>query len=183
MGYRILGCDPGVRNFGIAVIEYDMEPFKAKILMNRMVLHTVDDLKGSNAKLQILAYEKELKKVIKEFKIESICAERFQTRGNGGPTIEYVSVMIGRMATMVKQEVLYITAAQWKNRINAQVSLDEMYSLSPSNHQLDASLIGLYGAQQINGIQPYQKINPKQWVDQVKKTNQTPVVMKQKKRK
>lgn len=87
------------------------------------------------------------------YKVSDVIAERFQTRGNGGPLIELVSTMNGALVSNAyAHNVTYrlITASQWKNQVNKYNDLEALYlythSLGYTPHETDATLIGLYQA-------------------------------------
>ena len=80
---------------------------------------------------------------------DGIIAERFQTRGNGGPLIEQVSSMLGLIRGRYPKIPIKLTVASaWKNKLNRRFECDlkEIYpTVAVQPHQLDATLIGVYG--------------------------------------
>lgn len=183
MRYRILGLDPGVTNHAWAILEYDLQPFRYKILAHGMVINTIKDLKGSEYDKGCAAYRRELRKVMKNFGADHSIAERFQSRGLKGTTVECVSIMLGVLSSVSKENLL-ITASQWKNELNKITSLDLLYEEACCvPHQLDASLIALYGACKMNELKPFIKFNKNSWLRNLVKTNQGKDLKKEKKKK
>ena len=84
-------------------------------------------------------------------------AERFQTRGNGGPLIEMVSCMLGLLAgTYPKLPIKFTIASAWKNKVQRRFNVDlkEVYKeIAVAPHQLDAALIAIYGLEAGTGIE------------------------------
>lgn len=145
----ILGCDPGSRNYGIALV--GLEGNKPKVYANAVMMQPVNTLLTFNATLS--AYEAEIERWIAQG-VDGIVAERFQTRGNGGPLIEQVSVMIGTLR-QYKKPIKAIVASQWKNEFKRRFDRDlkELYDdVAVQPHQLDAALIGIYGLEQGLGV-------------------------------
>lgn len=148
-GFRMLALDPGTRNFGISMIEYSDS--KVKVLANALFTDPINTMVEFNS--QRHSYRQEVARWVKAFKPNAITAERFQTRGNGGPTIELVSSMLG-ILDCFGIPLRFITASTWKNAFNRRFTvhsdkaLEVMYQhiekpLTP--HQLDSVLIGVYG--------------------------------------
>lgn len=145
--YRILACDPGIRNFGIACV--GVRGDKVDVIANSMLTNPITTLTNGYLN-QRRAFSRELRRWFDLYEPSLVIAERFQTRGNGGPTIELVSAM-NMMVGLIRADrpVKYIPASQWKvafNRRWGDEELKSMYDdcLTPP-HPLDASLIGVYG--------------------------------------
>lgn len=157
---RILCLDPGTTNYGLSILRVDGK--KLTIEGSKTVKHRVRDMKNPEA--QYRAYKKELRAL---GKFDLVVAERFQARGNKGPTIECISVMLAALLELYPGKTVFLTASTWKNRVNKVFDLKYMYeqlknaqvSVRPITdrktvHELDSSLMGLY-AWFRNTKQPY----------------------------
>jgi hypothetical protein len=101
-------------------------------------------------------YRRYTERYVDYFKPAVVGLERFMTRGLKGRTIEMVTAMNtcwADSAVQVGAKPVMITAAEWKNRLNASpVKLAEMYRLGTlvkprlSKHRIDALFIGMYAA-------------------------------------
>ena len=142
----VLGLDPGSRNFGISLVGLSNEN-KPVVFANSVLMNPVNDLvnfgKGSEKFLD------EIKSWISMHTPSGIVGERFQTRGNMGPLIEQVSVMLGLIRGRYSKIPLKLTVASaWKNKIRRRfgVDLKEVYpEIAVQPHQLDATLIAIFG--------------------------------------
>lgn len=172
---KILGIDPGKVNTGWCVLEYSINrKLITKPIAHGMIKNPINTLVGIDAGKKCRVFEKEVRTIIKKYGVESVVTERFQTRGNGGPLIEYVGVMLGIISTIKGpvREQLFITASQWKNRILKIYDLKkEVYPMiSFTNHQMDASLIALYGVYQLNNLpNHYKDLVMEKWINQMEK--------------
>lgn len=140
---RILSFDPGTRNMGISCVE--LVGNVPHVLANATMEHPMHDIKAFMTQRD--AFLSEVQYWINTFNPSAIVAERFQTRGLKGPTIEVVSMMLGILG-MLKLPVLFVPAVVWKNKFQKRFCADlrDMYSyINTTPHQLDASLIGCYG--------------------------------------
>lgn len=144
--HLVLGCDPGSRNFGISLV--GIENNWLRVYANSVLMNPVNDL---------IKFDTAAKNFIAELRLwmaakpVGIAAERFQTRGNGGPLIEQVSSMLGLMKGQFKVPVKLTIASTWKNRFNKRFNVDlkELYpKLDIQPHQLDATLIGVFGLEE-----------------------------------
>jgi len=146
----ILGCDPGSKNFGIALV--GLVNGKPHCYANAVLNFPIDTLLEFNRASD--EYLAEMDQWVAKDP-DAIVAERFQTRGNGGPLIEQVSVMIGLLQQYGLPMKLTIASA-WKNAVRRQFGLDlreDVYGrISVEPHQLDAALIGVYGLEQGTGL-------------------------------
>lgn len=147
----ILAMDPGSRNFGIALV--GLEKGKPKVYANSVMMRPVNDLVAfsltrRNFLIEIAGWMKSAP--------HGIVAERFQTRGNGGPLIEQVSAMLGLLGGAYPElPIKLIIASSWKMSMQRRFDIDlkEVYpEIGVQPHQLDASLIGVYGLEQGTGI-------------------------------
>ena len=122
-------------------------------------------------------FMEEIARWVEKFEPKAIIAERFQTRGNGGPLIEMVSVMLGLLAGKYETlPVKLITASTWKNAFNRrhQCDLREMYPdvLTPP-HAFDSCLIGIYGLEY--GTQQQLEYSPSQLMRMAERTSCLPL--------
>lgn len=145
--YRILACDPGTRNFGIACV--GVKNGKPDVIANALLTNPITQF--TNGFLgQRRAFSKELRRWFDLYEPNLVIAERFQTRGNGGPTIELVSAM-NMLLGLIRADrpVKYIPASQWKVAFNRRWGDEELKSMYEDcltlAHPLDAALIGIYG--------------------------------------
>ncbi len=141
----VLGLDPGSRNFGIALV--GLRDGKPKVYANSVLVHPVNDLINfPRASDEFMA---EIARWMAIVPISGIVGERFQTRGNGGPLIEQVSAMLGLIRGRYPNIPIKLTVASaWKNKIRRRFDTDlrDIYpDVDVQPHQLDASLIGVFG--------------------------------------
>lgn len=143
----ILAMDPGSRNFGIALV--GLENGKPRVYMNSVMMRPLNDLVAfartrKNFLIEIAGWMR--------FSPNGVVAERFQTRGNGGPLIEQVSAMLGLIGGRYPDlPIKLIIASSWKQSMQRRFGIDlkEVYpNMEVQPHQLDASLIGIYGLEQ-----------------------------------
>jgi hypothetical protein len=146
----ILGLDPGSRNHGIALV--GLVKGKPVVYANSVMNHPVSTLIEFNSASK--AYLEELDEWM-AYSPDGVVAERFQTRGNGGPLIEMVSVMLG-LVHQYGAPVKLTIASAWKNAIRRKFGLDLREDVYPYStvepHQIDAALIGIYGIEQGTGV-------------------------------
>lgn len=162
----VLGCDPGTRNFGIALV--GVSKGKPLVLANSMLMSPMDNM---------MTYNESREKFLVEFDrwvevgAKAIIAERFQTRGLLGPLVETVSAMIGALGEY-RLPVKAIIASQWKTAFKRRFGTDlkELYDqVNVQPHQLDAALIGIYGLEMATSQQL--TWTPEQVFRQVEKTS------------
>lgn len=157
---RILCLDPGTTNFGLSILRVDGK--KLSIEGSKTVNNLVKDMTNPEPKYK--AFKKELRAL---GKFDLVVAERFQARGNKGPTIECISLMLGALLELYPGKTIFLTASTWKNRVNKVFDLKEYYedlkqaqapvrpiSDRKTVHELDSSLMGLYAFFR-NTKQPY----------------------------
>ncbi|CAM2172463.1 conserved hypothetical protein [Burkholderia cepacia] len=109
---RVLAIDPGTKNAGLAVVQLDAQielgsddgpPFTLdscnwSIVHAGMLQNPINDMKRLSS--QSAAFYRELSELMIRHRPAGFAAERFQTRGNGGATIECISAMLGVMGVM-----------------------------------------------------------------------------------
>ena len=153
---RVLGFDPGPKNFGCFGGEILLKESMPLLRVNesKMLVNTLNDLTGSLDKT-IQPFMDEMSGYIEYHRPHLIVIERFMTRGHKGTTIEYVCVMMGALSALVNSyqeqgmsiRIMTPTAAGWKNRINKIIDLKTMYKVMKRykipDHQVDASLMPL----------------------------------------
>jgi hypothetical protein len=141
----VLGMDPGSRNFGISLV--GTKNGKVKVYANSVLMRPVNNL--VDFIMSTDAFSEELASWLALHEPDGIVAERFQTRGNGGPLIEMVSSMVGVVRGTYPHIPMKLTiASAWKNRFNRRwgVDLKEIYPTTKVQpHQLDATLIAIFG--------------------------------------
>lgn len=105
----------------------------------------------------------EMLKLSRVVQPEAHIAERFMSRRMGGVTIELVNMTIGILRCVclrTGKPIKLIPASQWKNELKRRgVLLPEVYkkakSYKVSAHEVDASLIALYGVFLRLGHKPF----------------------------
>jgi len=168
--YRILACDPGLRNYGISCV--GIRNGKLDVIANALLEKPITTLTNGFIG-QRRDFFRELKRWFDLYEPDLIIAERFQTRGNGGPTIELVSAMNMLLGCMGTKKVKYIPASQWKVAFNRRWGDEELKSMYvdclTTPHQLDATLIGVYGLEY--ALQTQLKYTPDQIIEIVEATS------------
>lgn len=147
MSIKVLGIDPGSKNMGFGVVEAKVAgDFKYRILEVGMFKQTIKEMKG-DVRGDLKRFKKELDRVIRAHKPDVIVAERYMNRGIRGNTGELVGLMLGVVALAPVEDVSFIPAAQWKNAVNRNGDLKELYDSSRLvAHVIDATSIAMYGA-------------------------------------
>lgn len=180
----IMAHDPGSVNYGFCVLRATAAPrnrVKITILKNGHCPELVKVLKsGSAVRTSLLKYRAWYMKIVREYKVQFLVAERFMTRGGKGPTIEAINMMLGTLVCGPLPCKL-MPASQWKNSVTrAGVVLNEWYTWAKvSPHQLDACLIGVYQASTLYGHKGFDglalKTSFKALVTQIEKTSVEPL--------
>lgn len=150
---RLLSFDPGSVNMGCSLLEINRSTKSISVLADAVLMHPLHDIKRFRQEQSL--FISEVKSWIEKGKPDAIIAERFQSRGLKGLTIECVCMMLG-LLSMLDLPVLYITAATWKNRYQKRFKIDlrEIYKeIQIAPHQLDSALIGCFGAE--TGLKSY----------------------------
>jgi len=170
MALTILSMDPGTTNFAASIIRVASvgESLKTQVIGTRLVTNTIK-VPGDLVR-EARAFRAEI------FSLESshgpfdlVVAERFQSRGLKGLTIESINMMLGVLATMFDSFTVY-TAATWKNAFNRKFNLKELYEIQKqlnkpikkserrTVHELDCTLMGLFHACKHLGYDPFSQI-------------------------
>ena len=143
--HRILASDPGTRNYGIGCV--GVRGDKIDVVSSSLLTNPITILTAGHLAQRDL-FVAEIRRWHKMYAPNASIAERFQTRGNGGPTIELVSTMNALTMAIKRMPFKYVVASQWKNAFNKRFNdcLKDMYAeCLTTPHQLDAILIGCYG--------------------------------------
>lgn len=168
----LVASDPGSKNYGIALV--GVKGKAVKVYANAMMMRPVNDLVNFNSISQ--EFVEELDRWVAA-KPQGFVAERFQIRGvSMGPLIEQVSAMLGLIKGRYQLPVKLTIASAWKNRVQRRFDIDlkEVYETTRAlPHQLDATLIGIFGLEEGLGQQlPY---TIEDIVRQVEATSLTPL--------
>lgn len=156
---RLLGMDPGTKNFGIAVTEVNRKTGVPRVLVNSMLAHPFDTF-TDGYRSGVQQFLRDIRKYIVKYEPDGFIAERFQSRGLRGLSVEAVSFMLGLMASHFgSRPHKFITAATWKNDVNKKLAQTEFEDLKNfykcvgvPPHQVDAVLMSLYGIQVATGV-------------------------------
>jgi len=174
---RILAFDPGSRNMGVSLIATN-EKHRVKVVANSIVTNPINDLVAFNAARS--KFLTEVHRWVTLYDPQGFIAERFQTRGNGGPLIEQVSSMLGLIGGKYEDKPCkLVTAATWKNAFHRRfdVELEELYKLTLTTpHQLDSIFIGIFGLEQ--GLQIELDYDPFDIVKQAEATSAVRLINK-----
>jgi hypothetical protein len=151
---RVLAFDPGIANFGISVVA--ARGNKIRVMANAKLMYPMDSM--TEFQVQKLRFLEEVGKWVELYKPHALIAERFMLRGAGtGQAMgELIPSMIALTSAYFNLNTLTIPAAQWKNPIQKRFTFDlkETYKeIGVEAHQLDASLIGIYGIERGMGKQ------------------------------
>lgn len=199
----MFSADPGTKNFAITVLKgrcireityrnivVEGRKHKRKLVQKRleieilgtgMIAHDKLLYNVVEAQAELMAFEENLKQILSPYDIGIVYMERFQSRGNGGSTIEAINMGLGRITSMFNhlgpKYPRFITAATWKNRANKKFDLKHEYKNQgltskaktyegPTEHQLDSTLIGVYGLHQHFGIDDFEIFDTDGYFDQ-----------------
>ena len=138
----LLALDPGMRNFGYAIVDLSTN----KLLRNGMNPYPVSSLNHNELPTQNKMFSTWVAKH-KKTGCNFVVAERFQVRSSlHGTSCEAVSFMLGVLSKIIPR-YRFIIASQWKNEYNRQgLVLEEIYQavkpLTP--HQADAVCISFW---------------------------------------
>lgn len=159
----IIGLDPGTKNYAYSIIEVSpwitskgstlkVNPIKTGILCN-----TITSL--SDVQKTMNAYLMEIGMLFSDptYVCEGIVVEQYQSRGSQNKLLELVNLMLGGLITRYDYIPLSIfSAASWKKSIKQRFDLDGEYKIiTCTPHEMDATLIGVYGAFKLHKIKPY----------------------------
>jgi hypothetical protein len=126
-----------------------------RILHTRKLGNCFTELKHpTEIRDETISYINEVSAIVREYDVDFMIAERYQSRRMGGTTIELVNMMLGtlRGIACVKNTPLKVMpASQWKVPLgNKGFDLEGLYKEAKvykvSDHEVDACFIALYGA-------------------------------------
>jgi Holliday junction resolvasome RuvABC endonuclease subunit len=190
----ILSLDPGTKNYGYSVIEFDASS-KIRLKKAGRLFSTIHKL-NQDLMSQISEYSSAIHRLIDEHSVRLIIAERYMSRRMGGTTIECVNAMLGVLMEICESRGLrlkLIPASQWKNDVERQREgqLPELYQEGKANkitpHTIDAVMIGLYGRSSALGINAFKGVRTEGFINALLKTGiediGSPIVNIKKKRK
>lgn len=154
---RVLGLDPGTKNFGWAVTEFNRKQNTFKPLAAGKIGNTVSQM--DFVLEQTALFMEELTELIMRYAPDYIIVERFMNRGRfNGATGEYVSFMMGCLAwyalnsTKGIKGYFVVHSGTWKGAYNRFLPkskgklLDKVYGYCLSEpHEVDAFLLSHYG--------------------------------------
>jgi hypothetical protein len=134
----VSGFDPGVVNFGVAVIEIRGKGrSRIKPLFAGMFKKTIRNLhsitkkgdEGQSFRPQLNDYRAAVRRFFQKWKPKKFTVERFQARGIRGKQAELVTAML--TAAVIEAEALGIefeavTAAIWKNEYSRKCGKDSL---------------------------------------------------------
>jgi Holliday junction resolvasome RuvABC endonuclease subunit len=158
----ILGGDPGSKNFAVSIVEFHNRKLTclgSKMLVN--TLHKYDDTMPD----QFSAFIREIADIRDTFKPDAAIMERYQTRGNGGNTIEFVSMMNALMfRTIRRSSPVLVTASTWKNAATrAGIDLKALYLeykmtsvyCPKTIHEFDATMMAVFRLYKVLDVTPF----------------------------
>lgn len=168
---RILTMDPGTKCYGTSVLDVVVknDELKVRIVAAGMLERPIQN--PLNAAVEARAFKANiyhLEHLYGPFGL--VCAERFQSRGLKGKTVESIGFMIGTLLDIFPNNLVLYTAGTWKNafnRINTEHPLNDVYDdlkdlTAPKPkaerhqiHELDSSLMGQYHAAKHFGLTPF----------------------------
>ena len=170
----ILGADPGSKNFAVSIIELSNK--KLSVLGTKMLEHTLHKYDDSMPD-QFSAFIREVADIRNEFKPDYAIMERYQTRGNGGNTIEFVSMMNALLfRTIRNSNPVLVTASTWKNACTrAGIDLKGLYSeykmtsvhYPKAIHEFDASMMAVFRMYKVLNANPYSKFEVHTFIDRL----------------
>lgn len=115
----------------------------------------------NNVDTTLPEFFKWINSTVKKFRVCHLTGERFQPRGiSRGNTTELIGMMYGAILA-AKLPIQLILPATWKNQVNRQFDLKAMYYSKKGNtpylgepHELDATLIAMYGGYTTLAMKP-----------------------------
>lgn len=185
---RVLAIDPGTTNCAWAVIEVNKTTIK--ILASGQIIDTIKKIhENVFINKEVDNFYTEVFSIMEEYLVDTIIFERFMARGLKGTTIELVNIMLGIISGIIisrnihwKHRLRAITPAEWKNSWNKSGNLLHFYKkVECSPHQVDAIGIGIYGAQTLLGIKPFENFNESELVKQINSNNFAKAIIRIKK--
>lgn len=169
MGLISIGNDPGYRNYGYTVLELCRRRKKIVVHVHELGMITTPITNLTNAELkpprskrrkrvvvpneaaypvQLAEFASAMDDIFDAYPTARVwTAERFQTRGIKGKSIECVTTMnavgcLGAAQRGIAYEL--ITASTWKNTLNRVTTLTEWYGRGLTDHTVDSFFIALW---------------------------------------
>ena len=159
----VIGHDPGKISYAYSVLDFKMVHDKpvAKLLRCGLLNSPITGFK--NLPKQVGDYTQEFLDIERGSNEQATmyCVERFQGRGLKASLLETVNVAIGCGVLLFNnrnyQVSIYTpTAATWKNSVNRVCDLKDWYKrIRCTPHELDATLIAMYGVYRYYNITPF----------------------------
>ena len=173
----IIGCDPGVRNFGAAVSSFANDGRTHPLLWAGKVKHTLH--KSPSLSFSLSEYKQEMADILTRYgKPDVLICERFMNRGRfSGDQGEYVSMMNALtfdLALGINPNIhlFLVSPATWKNAFNLAFPtggrqktpsvlqrLTDFTLIEP--HELDAILMTHYAHGLVSGTKPFSLFSKK----------------------
>lgn len=184
--HRVLGLDPAIKNFGFSMLEIREDKTAWRIIECGLLQHPINAI-GEDLRDSLDTFTYEMRRMIQVWRPADVVIERFQNRSRvGASQTEKVNIMIGLAAYMADSascNVHALTAASWKNKVNASADLDKIYLsarsavkdlcksegiavaartalLGKTPHSVDSTILALFIGCQKAGIDPFRFINP-----------------------
>lgn len=171
--HTILSMDPGTGNFGFTVFTAKLvnDKIRFNVQGTGLVANTIKELKVHLQK-QNRYFLDEMQEVIDEYGPFSLMtAERYQTRGIKGTTIECINVMLGGLLYMADTDFRLYPAVSWKAAAKKCFDLEELYEETKGQnktpHELDSFLIGIYRFSLAAGIKPFEQFKDEKQLDKL----------------
>lgn len=171
--HTVLSMDPGTGNFGFTVFKVKQvnDGIKFSIKGTGLVANTIKELKV-HLQQQNRYFLDEMQQVIDEYGPFSLMtAERYQTRGIKGTTIECINVMLGGLLCRADTDFRLYPAVSWKAAAKKCFDLDALYEETKGQektpHELDSFLIGIYRFSLAAGIKPFEQFKDDDELDKL----------------
>lgn len=169
-----VGFDPGIKNHAVSILhltfidgvkvlgksDKPQNVLKVKIIKSGILSNPMYDI-NIDVIEQNRKYCNEVQRILDKYQPQVVCAERFQNRGfrAGGVQMEAVNLMLGALATLPQFDtrmLKLVSPMVWKAAIKRKYDLKEQYKLCDYPvHELDAALIGIYGAHILLNKKPF----------------------------
>ena len=172
---RVVSHDPGICNYAVSVMDITFidnakvitskgtvrkNLLEIKIIKSGMLTSPMNDV-NLDVVSQNRTYCAEIQRILNKYQPDIVCAERFQNRGfrAGGVQIEAVNLMLGALASLPQfdtRELKLVSPMVWKSALKKRHDLKGEYKKCRFPvHELDAALIGIYGAHILTKRKPF----------------------------
>lgn len=168
----VLSLDPGAKNFAYSINKHELKGNKVVSVVEKtgVLDNSIKEVKA-NLKTSTNLFLEEINVLRDSNNVSLVIAERFMSRGHTvGITGEVVGIMLGALILNTITEypnckIKLISSSLWKNAFNRMRVFDdknnnwmkESYRLCAATpHEMDATLIGIWGAYDYFGIKPFQ---------------------------